>query len=184
MVVHVSAGNPFRRWPSASFVELVRRLASSRSEAPYHPHVRSIRCGGGGRDRQGCARAACRGRAPGNCRMRRVRSRGAARARRTGRALYRRRQRTAAHRRHDRRAGRGFVRTDVAGAIAAVSKRPIHQCGCRSTGSAVPSVRSAAMRARRFSVPDRNFGGSRGGARRKRTRRTDAVTLSRERRGA
>src|SRR5688500_6830193 len=27
-VVHVSAGNPFRRWPSAAFVELVWRLAS------------------------------------------------------------------------------------------------------------------------------------------------------------
>jgi lipopolysaccharide heptosyltransferase II len=29
IVVHVSAGNPFRRWPSASFVELVCRLAST-----------------------------------------------------------------------------------------------------------------------------------------------------------
>jgi predicted lipopolysaccharide heptosyltransferase III len=28
IVVHVSAGNPFRRWPSASFVELVCQLAS------------------------------------------------------------------------------------------------------------------------------------------------------------
>lgn len=28
IVVHVSAGNPFRRWPSGSFVELVCRLAS------------------------------------------------------------------------------------------------------------------------------------------------------------
>lgn len=28
VVVHVSAGNPFRRWPSESFVELVWRLAS------------------------------------------------------------------------------------------------------------------------------------------------------------
>ncbi len=28
VVLHVSAGNPFRRWPSASFVELVCRLAS------------------------------------------------------------------------------------------------------------------------------------------------------------
>ena len=28
IVVHVSAGNPFRRWPSESFVELVCRLAS------------------------------------------------------------------------------------------------------------------------------------------------------------
>jgi lipopolysaccharide heptosyltransferase II len=31
IVVHVSAGNPFRRWPSASFVELVCRLASNDS---------------------------------------------------------------------------------------------------------------------------------------------------------
>ena len=29
VVVHVSAGNPFRRWPSASFVELVCRLAAT-----------------------------------------------------------------------------------------------------------------------------------------------------------
>ena len=29
VVVHVSAGNPFRRWPSAAFVELVCRLASA-----------------------------------------------------------------------------------------------------------------------------------------------------------
>jgi lipopolysaccharide heptosyltransferase II len=28
IVVHVSAGNPFRRWPAASFVELICRLAS------------------------------------------------------------------------------------------------------------------------------------------------------------
>jgi ADP-heptose:LPS heptosyltransferase len=28
VVVHVSAGNPFRRWPAGSFVELVCRLAS------------------------------------------------------------------------------------------------------------------------------------------------------------
>jgi ADP-heptose:LPS heptosyltransferase len=32
IVVHVSAGNPFRRWPSASFVELVCRLASHDSK--------------------------------------------------------------------------------------------------------------------------------------------------------
>ena len=29
IVIHVSAGNPFRRWPSASFVDLVCRLASN-----------------------------------------------------------------------------------------------------------------------------------------------------------
>src|SRR5688500_15381377 len=29
VVLHVSAGNPFRRWPPGSFVELVHRLASS-----------------------------------------------------------------------------------------------------------------------------------------------------------
>ena len=31
LVIHVSAGNPFRRWPSSSFVELVCRLASTDS---------------------------------------------------------------------------------------------------------------------------------------------------------
>ena len=30
IVLHVSAGNPFRRWPAASFSELVARLASAR----------------------------------------------------------------------------------------------------------------------------------------------------------
>lgn len=29
VVVHVSAGNPFRRWPAASFVELIHRLVAS-----------------------------------------------------------------------------------------------------------------------------------------------------------
>jgi lipopolysaccharide heptosyltransferase II len=29
IVIHVSAGNPFRRWPAASFVELVRRIAAA-----------------------------------------------------------------------------------------------------------------------------------------------------------
>lgn len=29
IVVHVSAGNPFRRWPAPAFVELVRRLAAN-----------------------------------------------------------------------------------------------------------------------------------------------------------
>src|SRR5580765_7968252 len=29
VVIHVSAGNPFRRWPPESFVELVVRLAST-----------------------------------------------------------------------------------------------------------------------------------------------------------
>jgi ADP-heptose:LPS heptosyltransferase len=32
IVVHVSAGNPFRRWPSDSFVDLVYRLASQDSK--------------------------------------------------------------------------------------------------------------------------------------------------------
>jgi ADP-heptose:LPS heptosyltransferase len=31
IVLHVSAGNPFRRWPAASFVDLVARLADSKA---------------------------------------------------------------------------------------------------------------------------------------------------------
>ena len=48
----MSAGNPFRRWPAESFVESGLPAGVSRSEAPYHPHVRSVRCRGGGRDRR------------------------------------------------------------------------------------------------------------------------------------
>ena len=148
VVVHVSAGNPFRRWPSASFVELVRRLASK------DPKRRIILTSG---PSDAAAAAAI---------ARDARARLAADERpaivecgefdlaelraldRTGCTLYRRRQRTASYRRHDRRAGCGIVWTHIAGAIAAVSRRALHQRGSRSAGSAVPSLRSAAMRAR------------------------------------
>ncbi len=53
IVVHVSAGNPFRRWPAASFVESGVPARVKGSEAPYHPHVRSVRCRSRGGDRAG-----------------------------------------------------------------------------------------------------------------------------------
>ena len=83
------------------------------SEAPYHPHVRSVRRGGGGGDRRRRASPACTGERQAIRRMRRVRSRRASRARRTGGAVYRRRQRTASYRGNDRRAGCGVVWTDA-----------------------------------------------------------------------
>ena len=123
VVVHVSAGNPFRRWPAASFVELVCRLASKDPK-------RRIILTSGPSDAEAAAAIARDARArlaaderAGDRRMRRVRSRRAARAGRTRGALHRRRQRSAAYRGHDGRAGCGIVWTDVAGAIAAVSRR-------------------------------------------------------------
>ena len=48
-MLHVSAGNPFRRWPRDAFVELVCRAGVDRSEAPGHLTAGTIRrrCGVG-----------------------------------------------------------------------------------------------------------------------------------------
>ena len=121
VVVHVSAGNPFRRWPAASFVELVCRLAAA------DPRRRIILTSGPS-DAGAAARIAAR-------RARRLGRRSAAAIVECGEfdlaelralvgprgALHRRRQRAAAHGRHNGRAGRRAVRADAAGAVAAVS---------------------------------------------------------------
>ena len=184
VVVHVSAGNPFRRWPSASFVELVRRLASRDPK-------RRIILTSGPSDAAAAAAIARDARALlaaderpaivecGEFDLAELRAL-------VGRAaLYIGGDSGPLH-----IAGTTSVPVvGLYGPTLPVRSQPFRSARFISAaaevhGSAVPSLRSAAMRARRFSLPDRNLGGSRGGARRKRTRRTDAVTLSRERRGA
>ena len=123
VVIHVSAGNPFRRWPAAHFVELVAALAAG------DPRRRVIVTSGPSeRDAAGRVIADARARSRRRTRaaravLRRVLARRAARAARSRGALHRRRQRTAAHRRDDRRADRRAVRTDAAGPIGAVARR-------------------------------------------------------------
>ena len=103
IVLHVSAGNPFRRWPAASFAgagrdarrRQIRRGASS--SPPGRPRADAAEAVAGAG-----ARAGRRRRPRGIVRTRRVRPVGAARAGRSRGALHRRRQRAAARRRHHR----------------------------------------------------------------------------------
>ena len=107
VVVHVSAGNPFRRWPIEHFVDAdrearpatSRRAASSSRQDPRKGMPRQRVIAG--------ARSALGGDAASARRfVRRVFVGRAPRALRSCRALHRRRQRSPAHRRHDRRAHR------------------------------------------------------------------------------
>ena len=154
-------GNPFRRWPSASFVDLVCRLASK------DPKRRIILTSGPSDAAAAAAIAERRARTAGTperagafvecgefdlAELRALIGRA---------ALYIGGDSGPLH-----IAGTtgvpvvGLYGPTLAGAIAAVSKRALHQRGGGSAGSAVPAVQSAPMRARRFSVPDRHFGRS------------------------
>ena len=82
IVVHVSAGNPFRRWPSASFVDLVCRLASEDPQRRIILTSGPSDAGAAAAIARRGARATCTAERRGRRRMRRVRSRGAARAHR------------------------------------------------------------------------------------------------------
>ena len=120
VIVHVSAGNPFRRWPHESFETLVIALARR------DPSRRIILTSG-----PSDAPAAKGGRRPRACRARRLRRRRAGcrriRPRRTARAGRARRgvtwgrQRAASHRRNDDDTDRGAARTDTRRAIDAVA---------------------------------------------------------------
>ena len=153
IVIHVSAGNPFRRWPLDSFASLVAQLV--RGDASRRVIVIS-----GPSERAAAAQVIERARAlvaPAGARahpqLRRVQSRRSARARRPRRALHRRRQRTDAHRVDEPRSDRGAVRADAARAFRTVARVDVAERSGGSWRPAVPPVRSTDVRAGRFSLP-------------------------------
>ena len=157
IVIHVSAGNPFRRWPVEHFVELDRGAgrATTRGAASSSRRDRRKRDAAGTRDRRARGPRSAGDAAAARPVVRRVLAGRAARAARSRRALHRRRQRPAAHRRDDRGADRRLVRADAAGAVGAVAQRPATPTESVEVGGlAVPAVRSARLRARRFPLPD------------------------------
>ena len=104
IVMHVSAGNPFRRWPLARSSRSSSALAAARSAAARRRHVRAVGAEAAERVIARRARRACGADARGTgAVVRRVLARRAARAARSRGALHRRRQRAAAHRGHDAR---------------------------------------------------------------------------------
>ncbi len=123
IVVHVSAGNPFRRWPVPHFVELIRALVTA------DPH-RAVVITSGPSEADAAARhrrrprGARRGRRRPRAVMRRALARRAAGDSRSRRALHRRRQRAAPHRGRHARADRRSLRSDAPGAVGAPGAAP------------------------------------------------------------
>ena len=141
VVMHVSAGNPFRRWPAEHFATrgggagargsrdggLSSPLARRSAAPPTRSRRRRSRALAGGRGSHRALR-----------RVRLVRAAGAGGARG---AVHRRRQRTAAHRGDDQRPDRRAVRTDAAGAVDAVARRRV-RARSRSTPGRCPAGRA------------------------------------------
>ena len=160
--IHVSAGNPFRRWPVAHFVELAAALAAR------DPRRRIIVTSGPSEARRGRTRdrrraVAARRRAARQrvCRAASSRSPSCARCSIAPRSTS---AATAVRCTSRRRATVpivGALRTDAARALGAVARSAHvdHRIGRRGR-SAVPAVRSARLRARRLPVPDLDHAGA------------------------
>ena len=155
VVLHVSAGNPFRRWPEPFFAETAAALAAAQRAAAARLQLRAVGPRGGGTDRGGRARRGSAARRRPHHRSRRIRSAGAQSADRPEPAVRRRRHGTAAHRRGHGHAGRRHLRPDAVGALGAVARR--RRCATFSIErerSALPAVRPAGLRAGRLPLPD------------------------------
>ena len=157
IVVHVSAGNPFRRWPEEASSALVRRLAASgvapAADLSSGPSDR----GAAERIARG-ARAELGSGAPPRSRFRRFRPAELRALVATKPAVRRRRYRPASYRGDDGNARRRHFRTDAAGALGAVARpgctrppsigvdglpcRPCDQrAACQATSAASPRSR-------------------------------------------
>ena len=154
VVMHVSAGNPFRRWPIPAFAAVAAGLAARDAGLPHPRDVRARpsapRPTGHRRRPRRAARARTR---PHSVAAASSRSSELARAGRSRRALHRRRQRPDAHRRDQPRADGRSVRPDAAGAFGAVAGagtgrlEPWRSTGCPAgraiSGSACPAISAA-----------------------------------------
>ncbi len=147
IVIHVSASNPFRRWPEPAFADVVSSLVR---ESP----ARRVILSSGPSDRAAADRIAATARdllpARGPLarrRFRRVQSAGASGADRPQPAVHRRGYRSAARRRGDHDTDRRDLRPDLAGTLDPLAARDrAHRVG-RGVGPALPSLRSAGLRA-------------------------------------
>ena len=165
VLMHVSAGNPFRRWPAEHFARVAAALARAiprgalSSPLAHRSALPPMR-------RRGRRRRPRRVRRP---------PRSCAAASSTCRSCGRSRARAALYIGGDSgplhiaatttAPDRGAVRADAARAIDAVARRRRPRGRDRRGPPAVPAVSPAALRARRFPLPDaaRSGAGDRGG---------------------
>ena len=154
VVIHVSAGNPFRRWPLPHFAALarvagIRRRPVASSSRPDRPSDDAAAQSSTRRDDASNADERAR-----SCRAASSRSPSCARW-----SIARRCTSAATAGRCTSRPPAavpivGTVRTDAAGALGAVA-RSVASSGSRGgAGTTVPAVRSARLRAGRFPLPD------------------------------
>ena len=153
-VVHVSAGNPFRRWPESSFAALVAGLAASDDR-------RRIVLSSGPSDRLAADRIADAARrelgptraaqvlAFGDVDLPELRALIA-----QERALCRRRHRPPAHRVDDEDTDRRYLRPDAGGTLRAVARSGHCHGSGAGNGPPLPAVRTASLRSRGLQVPD------------------------------
>ncbi len=145
IVVHVSAGNPFRRWPAEHFETLAVQLGAA-------DPVRRIILTSGPSEVQAARQIADRARQRLGVGERRhgpggsgIHADGVAQPCRSRRAVHRRRQRAAACGFDDGCADSRTVRSHPACPVGALASRGAGHGSGRVDGSAVPSVRPAAM---------------------------------------
>ena len=154
VVLHVSAGNPFRRWPEPFFAETAARAGRGGSAAAGGVQLGAVGPRGGGADRggaRGSGSAPTRGRIIdlGEFDLQELR------------ALIGRSRlfvggdtgplHIAAATRH---AGRRHLRPDAVGAVGAVAAARGAHVSIERSGPALPAVRSARLRAGRLPLPD------------------------------
>ena len=152
VVLHVSAGNPFRRWPLESFAAVAAALAVADRRAAWcspavrpRPTPRRGRRASQARVGRPSRRARCSRAASSPAELRALVDR--------ARALHRRRQRPAARRGHDHgRSSRCSVRRCRRG--RAVARRRLVRPSVETRTAALPAVRPAHVRAGRLPVPD------------------------------
>ena len=162
IVIHVSAGNPFRRWPEPAFTRLVAALAANGDR-------RRLILSSGPSDRGAAQRITAAARAElgpdrrsAHRRLRRFRPGGIAIARGTEPVVHRRRHGPDAHRRDDAHTDRWNLRADAAGTLGAVAAAIGGHGSGRNRRPAMPAVRSACLRAWRLSLPYTDRAGGRG----------------------
>ena len=171
VVLHVSAGNPFRRWPEAFFAETAAALAAGNAAAAAGLQLGAVGPRGGVTNRGGRAGAGSGPRAGriidlGEFDLQELRALiGRSRLFVGGDTGPLHIAASTAH------AGRRHLRPDAVGALGAVASAVDADVLDRDAGrgSALPSVRSADVRARRLPLPDAAAAGRgdrRGGTRR------------------
>ena len=158
IVVHVSAGNPFRRWPEGAFVDLVTALAARTADRRIVLSSGPSDRAAAGAYRAGRPATAWIGRGAPYRRLWGTQPRGVARRDRTKPAVRRRGHRAAPYRGDDRYADRRALWPDAGRTVGPLARSaPGNRVAVRR-GTALQALRSARLCAGGLPMPDEPAG--------------------------